>query len=215
MTAKNKIIADLYQSKEFIDVIGKIDPEHLRDDLKQEIMLILLEKADDVIIELHESRKLKFYTVRIILNLVISVHSPFYKTFRFKKEDQLFDLDETGKVIREYETFSGDEFIRAYKSKPCYHEPVSVVPKDRFTERILAELREDKAKEGISLLYWYYRELLEAYQKHGNYRAVGKETNIPWESCYSGIRVAIQMVRDYVDKDILPPQYQKKTKDVI
>lgn len=80
---KNDIIAELYRSREFNDCIGKMEPEHLRDDLKAEVTLILLETNDEKIMSLAEQKDaLKFYTVRIILNLIKSKTSNFYKTYR-------------------------------------------------------------------------------------------------------------------------------------
>jgi len=79
---RNEIISDLFTSKDFNACIKKMKPERLQDDLKAEVGLILCEKPDEKIIELHESGMLKFYTVRIILNLMQSSSSPFYKKFR-------------------------------------------------------------------------------------------------------------------------------------
>ena len=79
---RNQIIADLFTSKDFNSCIKKMKPESLQDELKAEVALILCEKPEEVIIELWELGKLKFYTVRIILNLMQSSSSPFYKKFR-------------------------------------------------------------------------------------------------------------------------------------
>jgi hypothetical protein len=79
---RNQIIAELFTSKDFNACIKKMKPESLQDELKAEVALILCEKPDGVIIELWELGKLRFYTVRIILNLIQSSSSPFYKKFR-------------------------------------------------------------------------------------------------------------------------------------
>src|SRR5690349_22039567 len=59
-----------------------MEPEHLRDDLRSEVMLILLETPEDKIRQLHEQKVLKFFTVRIIMNLIQSKTSKFYKQYR-------------------------------------------------------------------------------------------------------------------------------------
>lgn len=82
MATKNQIIEELYKSKEFNDCIGKMEPEHLRDDLRAEVVLILLETDERKLAEIHAAGALKFYTVRIIINLIQSKSSPFYKTYR-------------------------------------------------------------------------------------------------------------------------------------
>lgn len=79
---KNEIVAELYQSKEFNDCINKMEPDHLRDDLKAEVTLILLETEERRLFEIYAAGALKFYTVRIILNLIQSKTSLFYKRYR-------------------------------------------------------------------------------------------------------------------------------------
>jgi hypothetical protein len=87
---KNEIVAELFISKEFNDCIEKMEPEHLRDDLRAEVTLILLETNEGKLIDIHRSGGLKFYTVRIILNLIQSKTSLFYKMYR----QQLAELND-------------------------------------------------------------------------------------------------------------------------
>jgi hypothetical protein len=204
MTAKNKIIADLYQSKEFTDAIDKMEPEHLRDDLRQEVIVILLETPDERIIKMHEDGGLRFYTVRIILNLIKSNTSPFYKKYR----GIVLEYDDNynrGGGPKAFHTVEGDSEMawnkeyRAnhndkFKLAPCVVD--SFIPDSEV--RIKRELQEDKALEFIETLYWYERDMVKLYLKLGNYRAIEDETNIPWESCYSTIRKVIKKVRDHV-----------------
>lgn len=82
MATKNQIIEELYKSKEFNDCIGKMEPEHLRDDLKAEVTLILLEIDEHKILEMHSKGVLRFFTARIIINQIFSITSPFYKNYR-------------------------------------------------------------------------------------------------------------------------------------
>jgi hypothetical protein len=79
---RDKIITDLFVSKDFTGCIAKMKPECLQDELKSEVALILCEMSEEKILELYNSGGLKFYTVRIILNLIKSNTSPFYKKFR-------------------------------------------------------------------------------------------------------------------------------------
>jgi hypothetical protein len=79
---KNEIVEALFKSKDFNDCIGKMEPDHLRDDLKAEVTLILLETEERKLIEIHAAGALKFYTVRIIMNLIQSKTSLFYKRYR-------------------------------------------------------------------------------------------------------------------------------------
>jgi hypothetical protein len=79
---KNEIVEQLFTSKEFNDCINKMEPDHLRDDLRAEVVLILLETEEKKLIEIHQGGGLKFYTVRIIMNLIQSKTSLFYKLYR-------------------------------------------------------------------------------------------------------------------------------------
>ena len=89
MWTKNEIITEFYRRKEFNDCINKQEPEHLRDDLRAEVMLILLETSEEKIKALHEKDELKYYAVRIILNLIQSKTSSFFKKYR----QSLVELD--------------------------------------------------------------------------------------------------------------------------
>lgn len=79
---KNSIVTELYKSKEFNDCINKMEPEHLRDDLRSEVIVILLETDEAKLHTLHSTGGLKYYTVRIILNLIQSKTSRFFRRYR-------------------------------------------------------------------------------------------------------------------------------------
>lgn len=59
-----------------------MEPEHLQDDLKAEVMLALLEKSDQFIIDIHSRGELRFFAARIVLNLIKSFTSTFYRKYR-------------------------------------------------------------------------------------------------------------------------------------
>ena len=79
---KNEIVEQLFTSKEFNDCINKMEPDHLRDDLRAEVVLILLETEEKKLIEIHASGGLRYYIARIIVNSIMSKTSPFYKRYR-------------------------------------------------------------------------------------------------------------------------------------
>src|SRR5687767_7780596 len=81
-----------------------MEPQHLRQDLKQETILSLLEQPDQRIIELRKRNELVFFAVRVIINLICSNRSSFYKTYRQKTtpnipEVQYHELN--GRAVRE------------------------------------------------------------------------------------------------------------------
>jgi hypothetical protein len=79
---KSNILSELFQSKEMAELLQKMNPDHLRDDLKQELFLVLLETPDEKIIQLHERKELRWYTARIVMNMIASSSSPFHKKYR-------------------------------------------------------------------------------------------------------------------------------------
>lgn len=94
---RNEIVTELYNSREFNECINKMEPEHLRDDLKAEVTLILLETDEQRLLSIYSNgpNALKYYTVRIIINLIQSKTSLFYKKYRsyFVEIDPNYNYD--------------------------------------------------------------------------------------------------------------------------
>lgn len=167
---KNQIISDLYCSKEFNDCINKMEPEHLRDDLRNEVMLILLQVPDEKVLDIHSRNELKFFVARIILNQIQSNTSPFAKKFRTQFEAMEDVLDKASLICDA--SNRGDIIEREHR-----------------------ESKEDIATQEIENLYWYERDILKLYGQLGSYRAIETETGIPWESTYSTAKAAIKKIR--------------------
>jgi DNA-directed RNA polymerase specialized sigma24 family protein len=83
---KNDIITALYNSNEVNDLIKKIKPAELQDDLKQYAFTVLCEKPDEFIIELNNKKQLKFFLVKIISNSVFSNRSGFLTQHKLNDE---------------------------------------------------------------------------------------------------------------------------------
>lgn len=79
---KEKILSDLYRSKDLEDLIQKMNPAHLRDDLKQELFVILCSKSESIITSLYQKSQLRYYVTRVVLNMIQSSSSPFHKMYR-------------------------------------------------------------------------------------------------------------------------------------
>jgi hypothetical protein len=93
---KNEILAQYWTSKEVNDAFDKMHPEELRYDLKAEVFLVLCEMNDNKLEGLYDRNELKFYIVRIMLNMIKSDRSTFYKNYRNYTEfvDQDFVSDD-------------------------------------------------------------------------------------------------------------------------
>lgn len=90
---KYQIIEKLAKEKKvekFINNTAKTSAPEL-DDLAQDIYMYLLEKDDDVIVELYENNELDFFISRMITNQYISTSSPFYTKYKkfLKNSDEI------------------------------------------------------------------------------------------------------------------------------
>lgn len=188
---KNEIVEQLFTSKEFNDCINKMEPDHLRDDLRAEVALILLETEERKLVEIHRSGGLKYYTARIIVNCIMSKTSPFYKKFR-----QYYT------AIDIQQDYSGNNYVSEIKRVSRALDKMSIdlqlTPDEDHEEREAREELEDKAIKEIDNLYWYNGAMVKLYLKHGNYRAIEEETRIPYTSAYKTIQKSLTEIKQKV-----------------
>lgn len=161
-----------------------MQPEQLQDDLRSEVMLVLLETDEAKLKGMHDRGELKFYTVRVILNMIQSSTSAFYRKYRHINKAYVDDLNELAG--------NGWVFDRQLRETPR----VEMEMPSTEDERQIREFKEERAMAAINDLYWYDREMVRLYMRLGNYRAIEKDTGIPWESCYSTIKKAIKKIRN-------------------
>lgn len=191
---KNQIIEKLFLSKNFNDAIDKMEPAYLRDDLRQEIIMIVCEWPEEKVIKLYEDHALEFYTVRVILNQVKSSTSPFTKKFRqtyvpfglIKADAKTFGKGEntTSHHIAHDKRVERIEFNYIQQNETISLE-----------ERLLKEQMEDFALSEIEKLYWYDSEMIKLYLKLGSFRAIQDHTGIPFISCYKNIKKSLATLR--------------------
>ena len=74
--------------EEIVNNIAQTDPD--KDDLIQDIALIILEKPSDFILELYNKKQLKYYITRVIRNNLFSKTSPYY--YKYKKYRNAIDI---------------------------------------------------------------------------------------------------------------------------
>ena len=79
---RDQIIADMYRNKDVADAIAKMEPDALRDDLRQEIFQVLCELPEERLMEMHREGWLKWFIVRTMLNMIKSDRSTFWYKFR-------------------------------------------------------------------------------------------------------------------------------------
>lgn len=83
---RNLIIQELWLSNDVDDAIKKMHPVEMQEDLKSELFLVIAELDENKLIELYKKNQLKFYMVRVMINMVRSSKSKFYKNYRNYQE---------------------------------------------------------------------------------------------------------------------------------
>lgn len=81
----NEIVKLIYNHPGINDLINKIHPEHIRDDLRQEIALSLLEQPCERIASLYIEENLIRYAIRTCWLMATSKTSEFY--IKYRKND--------------------------------------------------------------------------------------------------------------------------------
>ena len=79
---KNEIIAKLWDIKEVNEAFSKMHPVELQYDLKAEVFLVLCEMDDDKLIGMYNRNEIRFFLVRVMLNMIKSDRSTFWKQYR-------------------------------------------------------------------------------------------------------------------------------------
>lgn len=79
---KNKIIEELWNSKEVNDAFSKMQPVELQYDLKAEVFMVLCEMEQNKLFGMYERNEIRFYLVRTMLNMIKSDRSQFWKKYR-------------------------------------------------------------------------------------------------------------------------------------
>jgi hypothetical protein len=100
----NEIVEKVYQNPDLLRLISKIKPESIRDDLRQEIAVSLLEQPCDRITNLFRENNLLRYSMRVCWLMATSKQSAFYKRFRrtdLVKAVEYMRIIDTGPIIPE------------------------------------------------------------------------------------------------------------------
>ncbi len=167
---RDRILSGLYESKELADCIGKMDHRHLHDELKQELFIVLCELPDDKLLGMHGRGELRYYAVRVILNMINSNTSRFYKVFRSKA---LLNMDiDLGNLFNDKFQDNGVQ------------------------DKIDIEEKENKLLDAVNKLGWYDKGITELYMKEGSMGKVAKKVGIPKSSVKQTIDRAKKSIKE-------------------
>lgn len=86
---RDKAISDLFRSPDLAAAIGKMEPAPLRDDLRQELFLVLCEMDATKLQGLSERGELRWWAVRTMMTMICTNRSTFYITHRRFNADLL------------------------------------------------------------------------------------------------------------------------------
>jgi hypothetical protein len=142
-----------------------MQPENLRDEIKQELFLVLCEQPEERIISMHKAGQLRFFSTRIVLNMVQSNTSAFYKKFR---KHCLVEL--TNCFGQESFDTNHDKHNEGFFMVEDNHN----LSTSQDEELAIQQFEEDFAlnieatQKAINELHWYQRHILERYMQFGS-----------------------------------------------
>ena len=97
-------VVDIIAKEHLVDrIVNKLlssskNPFDCSEDLIQDLYLILLEKDDDLIVNLYEKGEIGFYLLKIARNQLLSVNSKYYYTY-IKLKANSDDLTQAANTI--------------------------------------------------------------------------------------------------------------------
>jgi len=172
MTKRDLILTEVYESKEVSKAINKVEPKCIRDDLRQEVFMVLCKMEEEKLIGLYERKELMYYIVRIIWNMVKSTtrDQPFFRMFRQNNSE-----------LSEVVDYSDDSDIS-------------------MEEALDKEQTYNQLEEAMQNLHWYEKQVLEA-TNNMTIRKLSEDTGIPYSSLRKTIKSAKDKVRESFKKD--------------
>lgn len=167
---KNEIITTYYNDKGIDEALTNLCPHYLRDDLKQHIFLILLEKPEGEVVAMHFKGQLRFFIIRIIINSIRgNGRSDFAK-----------QMADSGHPIE-------DDNQHAF-------DPIQYI--EEFAEREKDEKKIEQCIKVIENLHPYYKILLKTYVESGSYRKAAAATEFNTMTVFDAVKKAKQQIKE-------------------
>lgn len=207
---RTAVIRDLYESKEVSRAIAKMEPAELRDDLRQEMFVVLCELPEEKLQDMHEKGYIRWYVIRTMLNMATSGRSTFARTFRSLVVGYNEDAGHPLVQVEDgpehyYDAWTAPAVARRTSSKlkkEYYGDawtPSKAAEAIQVTAPSFNEELENRVNAAVGGLHFYESTLLKMYAQHGNNcRPVAELTGIPVRS----VRTAVAAAR-YNAKKIL------------
>lgn len=185
---RDVIIGELYNSREVTAALRKMEPADLREDLKQEIFIVLCEMAEDRLRGLYERKELRYFLTGVIWRMATNSRSEFYMTHRYYREKLL-----SGNI---YVHPAGHFAISADEEGEAQHADATKQYTDNLAPEYCVFEKLDKA---LAELDPYEAGLIRLYAEMGqNCAQVARETQIPVRS----VGLAISQAKTKLKADL-------------
>lgn len=173
--SRNDIVERLFRSDDFAQVLKKV-PVARRDDIRQEAMIVLLNKDDDTIIDSHKNDRLRSFAAAIVYKLTHNHEDKTNRQYRQSTEIPFSNFCE-----------EKTDTLLAQKSYNSHESEQGEIDYEELLES--CQVHTDK-------LYWYYKDIMIRYARLGTFRAVSTETGIPVSSIYEAVKKARHQIKE-------------------
>lgn len=171
LTNCQKYILEIYESKRVKEILSKIYPQDLRDDLHQELAVTLLNMDCKKIVNLNFRNELLSYSIKTLWLMATSSTSPFF--YKYKKND----IDKAVKYL---------EYLQA-KALGSRESTLA--------QRILADKLQRSANDAHeAIIFNKYVELNSCVE-------VAKYFNIPKDHIYKVVKNCKEQLKKAINND--------------
>jgi hypothetical protein len=177
-----EIIEQVSRSSDYKKVLNNIYSGPHQDDLWQEVMLALLGQPAEKIEGLYQRNELKWFVVKIMMNMGRSKTSPFYLQIRS------FGKNSVQLIAAEIE-----------KTEPTYTQTPTEVPVyEKYEKEIEYHNQWVHTYTYLNKEQDFYpKKLIEMHYKDGlSVRAIQKKTTIPYRSIAHTLKLYKEQIRD-------------------
>ncbi len=184
MNARNLITA-IYVSNEVKEVLQRLEPADLRDDIKQHVFTELLVMEEGFIVDLHTRGKLKHFIVKMLYNT-----SKWRDRSAFKKQ---YGFLETS--VEDFERTAANEDDIDEDGKLYFSTVVtgSIENNERSQKELVEEIL-----LALKNMYWYKAEVFKLYVRLGTYQKVADATGINLSSIFQTVRQAKNEIKTHI-----------------
>lgn len=191
MNHATQLLTELYTSREVAEVVKRLRPAELQQDMLQHVFTELFAKDPAEIEEKHEQGRLRGYVALMLYNTAKHYKGKFHREQGRDRAGQLIEVSTDFSAI---ESCSGSLDLGDMKEAPQMldlRKYIASINMSNGTD-IEAEILEAdllrKLSKAIDALKWYDRGVLELYMQAGTYDEASRRTGIPRVSLFTTVR---------------------------